>query len=400
MLAACHSAGVLPFVRRPICQTVWGFNTSRPTFEPIRLHFAINQDNYEEAERQVKQDVDINFIIHGNTPLMLAILRHQYDIVMLLIRHGANVRIPEVYAWKRQPIHLAAMLNQVKVMDALLNHGASIQAADGMQMTPLHWACSYDALETAKLLLDRGAHLETRDDRGKTPLFRAAASNHGHIVGLLRSEGAAVNIQDIYGWSPLHHAVFCSLPVANQLLELNANPNLRDYRGNTVLHLMVQRGDDTNLAILARSDVQFYTRDRKSTTSCTQGVREFLDDKQLLYMLLDYNIDMDVINGHGFTAFDLAVRSGMHAFVRWFINAGAKISLVAWNYPHSWPPSLLDDQSLCELLLRKTTQPVQTLKELCKFSTRKYIYPVVTNNILVLPLPTQLKQYLLIDLDC
>ena len=330
---------------------------------------------------------------------MLATLRRQYDIVMMLIRLGADVTIPEQYAWKRQPIHLAAMCNQVKVVESLLDHGASIQASDGMQMTPLHWACCYGAMDTVKLLLERGAHLEARDDRGKTALFRAAASNHGDIVDLLRSEGAAVNIQDVYGWSPLHHAVFCSLPVTNLLLRLNADPNLRDYRGNTVLHLMMGRGEHENLAVIARSDIQFYTQDRKTTSSCIQGVREFLNDKDILLMLLDYKIDLDMRNGQGYTALEVAVRTGLHTFVRWLVNGGAKLFLAAWNFPDGWPPTLLDDEPMCEFLLEKSLQRGQTLKELCKFSIRKYLYPVISINIEVLPLPAQLKQYLLIDLE-
>ena len=266
-------------------------------------------------------------------------------------------------------------------------------------MTPLHWAASYNAINTVKLLLDAGAHLEVKDDRGKTPLCRAATGNHIDIVRLLRDQGASLNVHDIHGWTPLHQAVFCSLPISEYLLGMGADPNSRDNRGNTSLHLMLRRTDYDNLRLLAGSDLQFYTRDHKLTSSCTQHITEFLTDRHILLSLLDHGLDPDLKNASGHTAMDLAALSGDFVFILWLIQAGAHVSLPVNSYPVGWPQTLLDDRTTCEVLLQYGRDRLNSLKELCKSSIRLGLYTPISASIAKLPLPTQLKIYLQIQIE-
>ncbi len=59
---------------------------------PLRLKLAVSRDDLFMVKRLVKNEVDVNAKYYGGyTPLILATVRGQEDIVKLLIEGGANL---------------------------------------------------------------------------------------------------------------------------------------------------------------------------------------------------------------------------------------------------------------------------------------------------------------------
>jgi uncharacterized protein len=130
------------------------------------------------------------------------------------------------------PIHQAAWKGDLEAVRALVEAGADINALDANGGTPLHWAA-------------RGGHAlgphRCRGEAGDRPPF----------VTALLELGADPNIRDgrpripgaSSGWTPLvvalHHEQFESAAV---LLQHGADPNLRTDQGTTVMEVASGEG--------------------------------------------------------------------------------------------------------------------------------------------------------------
>jgi ankyrin repeat protein len=94
------------------------------------------------------------------TPLMLAALHGQLDIVQKLIAREADVNKT---GWT--PLHYAAMNKHLKVIALLLEHHAYIDAESPNGTTPLMMAAQYGNALTVKLLLEAGADATIRNQQ-------------------------------------------------------------------------------------------------------------------------------------------------------------------------------------------------------------------------------------------
>lgn len=99
---------------------------------------------------------------HGETPLMMAALRGQLDVVRRLAERGAAVRRE---GWT--PLHYAASGPDPKVVQWLADRGAVIDAPAPNRNTPLMLAAAYGAIDSADLLLKLGADARLKNAAGQ-----------------------------------------------------------------------------------------------------------------------------------------------------------------------------------------------------------------------------------------
>lgn len=114
------------------------------------------------------------------SPLMLACLKGQLDVAMLLISKGADVNKP---GWA--PLHYASTHGHLDVMRLLLEHHAYIDASSPNGTTPLMMAAHYGTPSAVKLLLEAGADPMIRNDLGLTAVdfaFRAERKESAEII--------------------------------------------------------------------------------------------------------------------------------------------------------------------------------------------------------------------------
>ena len=108
------------------------------------------------VQKYVNNGYDLNYTIHGNTPLTLAIIKDQFEIAHLLVESGSNVNIPENTKWKRLPIHLAACAGEVDLVRKIVECGCPLDARDMTDLTALHWASLQGHDETVAYLVAAG----------------------------------------------------------------------------------------------------------------------------------------------------------------------------------------------------------------------------------------------------
>ena len=121
---------------------------------------------------------------NDESPLMLAAIRGQRDLVQKLIARDADVNKP---GWT--PLHYAASstasTGQVEIMKLLLDKYAFIDAQSPNGTTPLMMAAMYGTTASVKLLLDEGADTAMKNQQGMTALDFAQRGNRPDAVELL-----------------------------------------------------------------------------------------------------------------------------------------------------------------------------------------------------------------------
>ena len=174
----------------------------------------------------VKQRVDPDAAqIDGMTALHWAAYHDDPQIVALLVRAGANVKVANRYGVT--PLSLACTNGNGAIVDLLLKAGADPNAALPGGETPLMTAARSGSLAAVKALLARGAAADGRDERrGQTALMWAAAEGHGAVVQELIKAGADFRARLPSGFTPLLFAVRNGrLDAVRVLLEAGADVN-------------------------------------------------------------------------------------------------------------------------------------------------------------------------------
>ena len=115
------------------------------------------------------------------SPLMMAALKGQVDVVKRLIARDADVNKP---GWT--PLHYAATNGHTEVIRLLLEHHAFIDAQSPNGTTPLMMAASYGSPEAVKLLLESGADFSMRNQKQMTAMDFAKNAARPDAVDLLQ----------------------------------------------------------------------------------------------------------------------------------------------------------------------------------------------------------------------
>ena len=99
-------------------------------------------------------------------------------------------------------LHWASRSGHYDIVELLLTHGAEINAVTNRNTTPLMMACANGNSSITKLLLDRGFNANAVNDHGNTALHCACWNGHDECVKDLLTKGADTTIQNDKGNTP------------------------------------------------------------------------------------------------------------------------------------------------------------------------------------------------------
>ena len=128
----------------------------------------------------------------GSTPLLWAANLNDSDLVLRLLKAGANPRVRNQLG--STPLAEAAFNSNTETVKALLDRGADPNAPGADGQTPLMIVSRTSNVAAAKLLLEKGANPNIKEaQRGQTALMWAAAGSQGPLMRELLAHGAEVD---------------------------------------------------------------------------------------------------------------------------------------------------------------------------------------------------------------
>lgn len=257
------------------------------------------------------------------------------------------------------PLILAAARGHLRVVAMLLaQHQCDANRTNDMGRSALLEACEHGHTAVACLLLRKGACLDVHDSEGDSALILAAARGHSSVVEVLLRAGCDVAHVNRWGRNALHEAcsVWSGPSCTVELLALSGmNTDDVDDTGNTPLMLATlgSRSDIVRALLSADCDVN-----KAGTTQVRPleiaVVKESVEIMQMLYAA---GCDMNGID-------ESTVDAVSHRVADWLHSVASR--------PHP-------------------------LKQICRAAVRTALHSPADHKVDALPLPQQIKQYLLFD---
>jgi ankyrin repeat protein len=220
----------------------------------ISFFDAIRQGNRYEVERQLIVDPSLTHTReNGLSPIMVAAYYSQREIASFLADKAVVLTIFE-----------AAATGKINRVIRLLAHDPELvnaYAEDGFQ--PLGLASFFGHYDTAEYLAKAGALLnsQSHNDLKAAPLHSAAAGMYSKIVKMLLDMGADPNLREQGGFTPLHVAAQNDDVETIRLLLLGgADLTLKNDDGKTALDLAMDAGHEKASALLSEGVTKRFKR--------------------------------------------------------------------------------------------------------------------------------------------
>ncbi len=182
----------------------------------------------------------------GMTHLHTAIEAKDGEVVLLLLKLGANANATVRDVTARTPLYMAIERSLDSVAEALLQAGADPSAADrSSTWTPLHIAARLGCIATLDALLQSKAKVGAVDGQGDTVMHSAVSTCCVEVVERLLKKMPSLAVQpNAAGMTPLHtlgqfadNYPDASVRVLQLLFpHLQGDCNPRDSLGNTPLY--------------------------------------------------------------------------------------------------------------------------------------------------------------------
>ncbi len=207
------------------------------------LHIAVLQNDLSKMKILLADGLSPNITNETTfTPFHYALYLNNIEALELLKQYGADLSLKIDSGYEEiLPMEIALLSNATKASLWLLENGVDIYQKYTHDETALSYAASEGNIELVNILLDKGANVNDLNDHGESVLYAATYSNNPDMIKLLVDKGAPLNIQNEDGRTEFFHAAFnilfneCDSAMLKILLELGADPSIKDNRGQTAL---------------------------------------------------------------------------------------------------------------------------------------------------------------------
>ncbi|NEZ57709.1 ankyrin repeat domain-containing protein [Adonisia turfae] len=226
---------------------------------------ATEKENYEVVSKLIDLGVNVDagkkrpyvpIIMDsstGTTALDVSVRAGNFEITKLLFENGANVNWADNVS--ASPLNLTIVYNRPEFLTLFLENENTIYEFDESRIVG---AALDGNLAIFRVLFEKGVHLERIHE---SALAGAASKNHIQLVNFLYEQGISVDAKNSRtGQTALHlPAKLNHVKMVEFLIDVKADINVRDNRGNTPLHyaamsnhdevakILVDNGADTNL---------------------------------------------------------------------------------------------------------------------------------------------------------
>ena len=260
--------------------------------------------------------------VHGDTPLISASAKGNYDLTQKLITAGASVNAVNFNG--KSTLHHSRNL---KCTELLIRTEAKVNVKDNKGYTPLHLTAEFGTIDCCLSLISAGADVNIAANNGETPLIKAAHLAKVPDVEYLLYCGADVNVFDSHG----HNALFYAAERGNTgiltlLLEAEADVNAVDSQKKQYSLLIVAcKGHDEYVRNLPQARIDRNVTDVDDCNGLRAAARS--NHETCLNLLLEAGADVNIIDD-GHHALTTAASHGHDTCVSLLLEAGANVNII------------------------------------------------------------------------
>ncbi|XP_021693550.1 ankyrin repeat domain-containing protein 12 isoform X3 [Aedes aegypti] len=244
------------------------------------LHLAVIQGNLQLVNLLLANGADVNALDNeGHSVVHWATVCGEVEALRAVLAAGADVSTPDINGGS--PLHYAAQMCganyegktarasaklALEILGTLLAHpDTSVEVEDKDSRQPLLWASSAGSAKAVLALIKAGAQVESADKDGLTALHCAASRGHTECIDtLINLCGAHTDQIDSNGCTALHYSVTLGHADATSLLlKLDADPNRQDRKGRTPAHCGCAKGQMETVKILHMKKGNLWLRNAK-----------------------------------------------------------------------------------------------------------------------------------------
>ncbi|KAK6730167.1 hypothetical protein RB195_006932 [Necator americanus] len=260
---------------------------------------------------------------NGLSPLLEACSRGHTGVAQILLQHHARIDVFDDNG--RTALHLAALNGHLQIVHLLLQHKAFVNSKSKTGEAPLHLAAQNGHVRVVNVLVqDHGASLEAITLDNQTALHFSA--RHGQLVvsQTLLALGANPNARDDKGQTPLHLAAENDYPdVVKLFLKMKQNNRgvltAIDHNGFTCAHIAAMKGSLAVVRELMMIDkamvIQAKTKTLEATTLHMAAAGGHAN---IVKILLENGANAEDENAHGMTALHLGAKNGFVSILEAF----------------------------------------------------------------------------------
>lgn len=197
--------------------------------EPLAwlLNKVIEQDDMEILSLLFHRRIPVNKVIDGVSPLYLACAKGKFEIVKVLLEHGADPyqKISLSYGniegnYQDTPMNYAIKINDVFLIQMLIKY--NINFIKDNSVFPLITAVYCFNEELVLEFIKKGADINAKDDNGTPLIYLAIRYELNRVVEELIIRGANILDKSIDGSTVLHEAANKSSKLLKLLLQNGA----------------------------------------------------------------------------------------------------------------------------------------------------------------------------------
>lgn len=294
------------------------------TFDSLTLLHSAAKNNHVELVKFLLSvpGTDLNARTSiGCTPLFIAVISGNIEIVELLGRFGADTTVKILNGYV--PLHEAVSQGNIDIVRLLVSElGADINAKGKDGATPLMVASCFSQIEIIKLLVSLGADMKVKSDDGSTLLHVAAQQGHVELVKYLVAElGADTRAKNNIDYTPLFFAAYMGHVEVVKLLgsEFRAEVNVKDGKGYTPLHEAAGKGYIEMVKLLVKLGAEVNTQADDGGTPLLMAAQS--GQTEMVKLLVgEYCANMDIKSNEGWTPLLLAAKMGHTGLVKYLVS--------------------------------------------------------------------------------
>ncbi|KAL3843011.1 hypothetical protein ACJMK2_020973 [Sinanodonta woodiana] len=384
------------------------------------LHEAIIENDVDVVFKLLQEGADVNSICNQETAFSKA-LAVGNDAVIFKIINLETFDPNQLNRAERSPLFNAALRGKIDVVRALIARDAFIDQRDYQGVTPLGATAYYNHGEVAELLIQNGADVNSESNNGETPLYRACANVSDTVVEVLLRYNSDVNRKpkSIHSQNrtPLMEAVPSKyqedvqgkkkskmLDIMKLLIAQGCDINAQDSRGNTALHIAVERRETHAVCLLAECGADLHLLGENGLSSYEAALSFSEPRYEIAAYLLVYGYEIERCLAKKpredvKAAWNSLLKSIMLAptslrAILLPLTIQSTPSLYKFSYDEKEIFKCLDEQQQEIALKYFHKECTITLVKLCRKVIRRHIRPCILRNIETLPITWSQKQFL------